>query len=142
MNPWNWTRWAVLLSALLIGPASSAPPEGGARPPLAKKVPKSITIHGESFTDPYFWLREKTNPEVNDYLEAENAYTAAVMKPTEAMQQALYREMLGRIDETDRSAPYRLNGAWYYTRTEQGKQYPIHGRKRGSLEATEEILLD
>lgn len=144
MNPRNFRRWLVLLAALFVGPgpASGEPGAGEARPPVAKKVPRKTTIQGETLTDNYFWLRDKASPEVKDYLEAENAYTTAVMKPTEGFQQALYKEMLGRIEETDQSAPYPLNGAWYYTRTEQGKQYPIHGRKRGNLEAKEEILLD
>jgi oligopeptidase B len=92
--------------------------------------------------DNYYWLREKSNPDVIACLEAENAYTAAVMKPTEPFQAALYKEMLGRIKQTDLSVPYRLGDYFYYTRTEQGKQYPIHCRKRGSLEGKEEVTVD
>jgi oligopeptidase B len=113
-----------------------------AKPPVAKKVPKKDIFHGETRIDDYFWLREKTNPEVIAYLEAENAYTAAVMKPTEPLQETLYKEMLGRIKQTDLSVPYRLGDWWYYTRTEEGKQYPIHCRKRGSLDGREAVLLD
>src|SRR5205823_8176354 len=87
-------------------------------------------------------LREKQNPEVLAYLEAENAYTAAGMKHTEALQEQLYREMLGRIKETDLTVPYRNNGYWYYNRTEQGKPYPIYCRKKGSLDAAEDVILD
>ena len=109
---------------------------------MAKTVPRTTEIHGERLVDDYHWLREKENPDVRAYLEAENAYTDAVMKPTEGFQQALYAEMLGRIQETDENVPYRRGGFFYYSRTEQGKQYPIHCRKKGSLEAAEEVTLD
>src|SRR4029077_11157120 len=92
--------------------------------------------------DDYFWMREKADPEVAAYLEAENAYTAAVLKPTEPFQEALYREMLARIQETDLSVPYRDGGFFYYSRTEEGKQYPILCRKKGALTAPEEVTLD
>jgi oligopeptidase B len=111
-------------------------------PPVAKKLPKTTTIHGETLVDNYFWLREKSNPEVIDYLKAENEYTAALMNPTEKFQTALYQEMLGRIKETDLSVPYPKGGYLYYTRTQQGQQYPIYCRKKGNLKAKEEILLD
>jgi oligopeptidase B len=110
--------------------------------PVAKKVEKKTELHGEELIDSYFWLREKSNPEVVAYLEAENAYTNAVMKPTEDFQTALYKEMLARIKETDANVPYKYGDYFYYTRTEQGKQYPIYARKRGSLAASEEITLD
>jgi oligopeptidase B len=111
-------------------------------PPVAKVRPKKTRLHGKTLVDPYAWLREKTNPEVIAYLEAENRYTEAVMKDTEGLQAKLYAEMVGRIQETDQSVPVRRGDYYYYTRTEQGKQYPIYCRKRGSLEAAEEILLD
>src|SRR5262249_36340727 len=106
------------------------------------KVPRTTTLHGDTLVDNYFWLREKTNSEVTSYLEAENAYTAAVTKPIDGLRESLYKEMLGRIKETDLSVPYKLGDYLYYTRTEKGNQYPIHCRKRGSLEAKEEITLD
>lgn len=112
------------------------------KPPVAKLVPHTTEIHGKTLTDPYFWLRERENPEVIDYLKAENAYTEAVMKETEAFQEALYKEMVGRIKETDLSVPYRKGDYFYYTRTEEGKQYSIHCRKKGSLGAEEEIFFD
>ena len=112
------------------------------KPPTAKKTAKTTAIHGEQLNDDYFWLREKTNQEVISYLEAENAYTYAVMKPTEAFQASLYKEMLARIKETDVNVPYREGDYFYYSRTEQGKQYPIHARRRGSLDAKEEITID
>jgi oligopeptidase B len=111
-------------------------------PPVAKTIAKIDTLHGDVRTDNYFWIREKTNPDVISYLNAENAYTAARMKHTEALQQKLYDEMLGRIKETDLSVPFRDNGYWYYNRTEKGKSYPIRLRKKGSLTAAEEILID
>jgi oligopeptidase B len=111
-------------------------------PPVAPKAPKVDVLHGDRRVDDYFWLRDKTNPAVAVYLQAENAYTDAVMKPTAALREALYKEMLARIKETDESVPYRKFGYWYYSRTEQGKQYPIHCRRKGSREAPEEITLD
>ena len=104
--------------------------------------PKVDTLHGEIRTDNYFWIREKTNPEVIAYLNAENAYTEAKMKHTEALQQKLYDEMLSRIKETDVSVPYRDHGYYYSTRTEKGKSYVIRVRQRGSLSAPEEVFLD
>jgi oligopeptidase B len=112
------------------------------RPPVAKKVAKPTNIHGETLIDDYYWLREKNNPEVISYLEAENAYTDAVMKPTEGFQAELYKEMLSRIKETDVNVPYKNGDYFYYSRTEAGKQYPILCRKRGSLDAKEEVYLD
>ncbi|MEW6735795.1 MAG: S9 family peptidase [Acidobacteriota bacterium] len=110
--------------------------------PAAKKITKTSTIHSETRVDNYFWLREKTNPEVISYLESENAYTNTMMKSTEAFQETLYKEILSRIKETDLSVPYRESGYYYYSRTEQGKQYQILCRKRGDLNANEEIILD
>ncbi len=111
-------------------------------PPAARRIPKSDEVHGDRREDEYFWLREKGNPEVLRYLEAENAYTAAVMKPTEALQQALYDEMLSHIQETDVSAPYPEGRHLYYTRTEQGRQYPTHCRRQAVADAPEEVTLD
>jgi oligopeptidase B len=111
-------------------------------PPVAKKVPKTTEINGRELVDNYFWLRDKQNPDVAAYLQAENAYTDAVMKPTEGLQKKLYDEMLSRIKETDVEVPYKEGNYFYYTRTEAGKQYSIYCRKKGSLEAPEELLLD
>ncbi|MBA3438291.1 MAG: S9 family peptidase [Pyrinomonadaceae bacterium] len=113
-----------------------------ARPPVARKIPKQTSVHGDTLTDNYFWLREKTNNEVTAYLEAENAYADAVTKPTEDLQANLYKEMLARIKETDTNVPYRFGDHFYYSRTEQGKQYPIMCRRRESPAAPEEITLD
>jgi len=111
-------------------------------PPIAKKIPKVTEINGQKIVDNYYWLRDKQNPDVRAYLEAENAYTDAVMKPTEPLQKKLYDEMLGRIKETDVEVPYKEGGYFYYVRTEAGKQYGIRCRKKGSMDATEEVVLD
>ena len=139
----NFVLFAMLLTAIM---SSEAPLDqdtvAAIQPPVAKRIPKVMVMHGERRVDDYYWLREKSSPEVIAYLEAENAYTAAVTKPTEAFQEALYKEMLGRIKQTDLSVPYQFRGYFYYSRTEEGKQYPIFCRKKGSLDAPEQILLD
>ncbi len=129
-------------TAALAVPAFAQSDIVPATPPVARKVPKVDLVHGDQRQDDYFWLREKTNPEVIAYLEAENAYTRSIMKPTEEFQEALYKEILGRIKETDLSVPVRRGGWFYYQRTEQGKQYPIMCRKKGTLEAAEQVTLD
>lgn len=111
-------------------------------PPIAKKIPYEITVHGHRRVDDYYWMREKTNPEVIAYLEAENEYTAQMTEHLQDFQEALYNEMIGRIQETDDSVPTRRGNYYYYYRTEEGKQYQIHCRKKDSLEAEEEIILD
>jgi oligopeptidase B len=115
-------------------------------PPVARRKPTESVIHGDRRVDDYAWLREKQNPEVVGYLEAENAYAAAVLEPTKTFQEKLYQEMLGRIQQTDLSVPYQLRGYLYFTRTEEGKQYPIYYRKAIALDvpgdAPEELLLD
>ena len=111
-------------------------------PPVAKRIAHRTTVHGHTRGDDYFWLRDRGNPETDAYLAAENAYAAAVMKPTEPLQEELYDEILSHIKQTDLSVPYRLGAYWYYSRTEEGKQYPIFARKRESLDALEEITLD
>jgi len=121
---------------------ATAQETNGPRPPVAKRVPRVEMVHGERLNDDYAWLRSKDDPEVIAYLEAENAYTASVMKPTEAFQQALYKEMLARIKEDDQTVPARRGRYLYYSRTETGKQYPIYCRKAGSLDAPEEVTLD
>jgi oligopeptidase B len=128
--------FAAVLALMAADPAS--PPA----PPIAKKVPKITEINGRKLVDNYFWLRDKPNPEVKAYLEAENAYTDALMKPTAPFQKKLYEEMLSRLKETDVEVPYEESGYWYYTRSEAGKQYGIRCRKKGSLDAPEEVVLD
>jgi oligopeptidase B len=111
-------------------------------PPLARREPVEIVLHGDRRVDHYAWLRQKDNPEVIAYLEAENAYADAMLRPTEAFQETLYQEMLGRILQTDLSVPYRLRGYLYFTCTEQGKQYPIHCRRVDASGSLDEMLLD
>jgi len=110
-------------------------------PPVAKRVEHREVRHGVTVVDDYFWLREKSNPDVIEYLEAENAYTDALTKDLKPFQEALYAEMLGHIKQTDLSVPERRGDFYYYTRTEEGKQYPIHCRKKDS-DGKEEVILD
>jgi oligopeptidase B len=112
------------------------------KPPVAKKVPHVTTIHGERLVDNYFWLRQKDSPAVLAYLKAEDAFTEAFMKPTQPLQDALYKEMLGHIQETDKSVAHRDGDWFYYYRTEAEKQYPIYCRKQGTLSAPEQVTLD
>ena len=111
-------------------------------PPVATSKPKVDTLHGEIRTDNYFWIREKSNPDVIAYLNAENAYTEAKMKHTEALQQKLYDEMLSRIKETDVSVPFRENGYYYWTATEKGKSYPIFMRRKAAAGSADEVVID
>ena len=128
----------LLLFIAITMQAQEAPP----KPPVAKKVPKTTQIHGYTVVDDYFWLREKENPEVIEYLKAETAYADAMTQSTKGFQAALYKEMLARIKETDVEVPYKKGDYFYYTRTVKGQQYPIYCRKQGSLRAKEEITLD
>lgn len=111
-------------------------------PPKAKKIAKNLTMHGDVRVDNYYWLNDRENPEVLDYLNAENAYTKEVMQHTEAFQKDLFEEMKARIKEDDASVPYKLNGYWYITRYEKGEDYPVYLRKKESLDAPEEILFN
>jgi oligopeptidase B len=115
---------------------------GAPQPPMAEKKPKTTNIHGVTLVDDYFWLREKNNPAVMSHLKAEDAYTDMVMKPTAALQEKLYNEMLSHIKQTDTNVPYRYGNYFYYSRTVEGKQYPIFCRKKGSTDGAEEILID
>jgi oligopeptidase B len=113
-----------------------------AQPPVARREPVEHVLHGDRRVDHYAWLRQKENPEVIAYLEAENAYADAVLRSTEGFQEKLYQEMLGRIQQTDLTVPYRRRGYLYFTRTEEGKQYPLHFRQREAEGSTAELLLD
>jgi oligopeptidase B len=137
------SRMATILTATVITPdLSAADGRISPQPPVAQKSPEIDVVHGDRRVDNYFWLREKSNPKVKAYLKAESAYTDAVMKPTEGLQEAVYKEMVGHIKETDLSVPFLRDGYYYYTRTEHGKQYPTWCRKKGSLGGPEEIVLD
>src|ERR1041385_1983956 len=138
----------LLLYVLCVLPNSSevkAQSNGGAgapQPPMAEKKPKTTNIHGVTLVDDYFWLREKTNPAVMAHLQAENDYADAMMKPTSALQEKLYNEMLGHIKQTDDTVPYKWGDYFYYSRTVTGLQYPIFCRKKGSTTAPEEVVID
>ncbi len=142
MNLWPAQVLALFLVAILSTQITAGDASSSASPPVAKKIPKITEVNGKQLVDNYSWLRDKKNPEVKAYLEAENAYTDAVMKLTDPLQKVLYGEMLSRIKETDVDVPYKDGGYFYYSRTETGQQYPIRCRKKGSLNAPEEIVLD
>jgi len=142
---------ALPLSLLLLGAmllplpfpyTSQAVAAEAVTPPVAERHPVATTLFGDRRVDDYAWLREKSNPEVTAYLDAENRYTQAVMKPLEGLVQSLYAEMLARVKETDESVPYLRHGYWYYQSEVQGLQYPIYCRRKGSMEAPEEVMLD
>jgi oligopeptidase B len=111
-------------------------------PPVAEKIRKELTIHRDTRIDNYYWLNERDNPKVIDYLKAENEYKDSVMKHTEELQEKLYNEIIARIKQTDISVPVKREGYYTYTRFEEGKEYPVYCRKKGSMEAEEEILLN
>jgi oligopeptidase B len=123
-------------------PISQTRAQDTVAPPIAKIVPHASTIHGETRIDDYFWLREKNDAEVVAYLQAENSYAETAMAPNRRLAEELYDEMLSHIKQTDLSVPYRLGDYFYYSRTEEGKQYPILARKRSSSGGPEEITLD
>ncbi len=129
---------------MLLQPAHSAPsldPAADAAP-IARRRPKTLARFGDRRVDPYFWLRQRDDPEVIEYLRAENRYTEAVMKPLAPLRKALYGEFLARLQETDQSVPYRHHGSWYYQREVKGLQYPIYCRRKGSMQGAEEVLVD
>jgi len=137
-----WQHLLPAIAALVsIAPAVAAQKSD---PPVARVVPKVDTLFGEVRVDPYSWLRDdkRSSPAVLGYLEAENRYTDAAMAHTKALQQRLYREMVRRIKETDRSVPELVGGAWYYTRTAKGQQYRTFCRRRPRITSPEEVLLD
>jgi oligopeptidase B len=132
---------ARLLLLLLASPASLLSAQAP-QPPVAKVIPKVDTLHGDVRVDPYFWMRNRSDPDLITWLEQENAYTAAMMKHTEQLQETIYQEIVARIRETDQQVPEKRGAYFYYTRTEKGKSYPIFARKRGSLDAPEEVIFD
>lgn len=111
-------------------------------PPVAKKVPKELVMHNDIRTDNYFWLNERDNQEVISYLEEENRYCDEVMEPVKKLQEDLFAEMKARIKEDDQSVPYKYNGYWYIVKYEKGKDYPIYLRRKGVLDAPDELLFD
>lgn len=135
---------ALIISAIILVFASLSLAQNGEgpKPPMIEKNPKTTKIHDQTMVDNYFWLRDKTNPKVIAHLESENAYADEVMKPTAALQDGLYKEMISHIKETDENVPYRDGDYFYYSRTVQGLQYPIYERQRGNLQAKEEVTVD
>lgn len=134
-------RQAVLALIALATTMQAQAPQAPT-PPVAKRIPQSSTLHGTTRVDDYAYFRDKDHPETIPYLERENAYTDAMTAHTRDLQERLYQEIVGRIKEDDSNVPVRRGEYFYYSRTERGKQYPIFARKRGSLEAAEEIYFD
>ncbi|NLI79712.1 MAG: S9 family peptidase [Candidatus Riflebacteria bacterium] len=146
---WRKPGWRAVLAGLLVlawiwpvPAAGGLPASFYRRPPRARPQPHVRDLHGERFVDDWFWLRDKENPEVIRYLKAENGYTRHVMRDTEAFQERLFQEMVGRIKETDLSVPEKHGPFLYYDRTEKGRQYRIHCRRKDAQGAPEEVLLD
>lgn len=141
MTPINLTPLALAMSLAVGGAQAGDLPS----PPVAAKKPHEVKApHGAVRQDEYYWLRDDTreNQEMLAYIKAENAYADAVLAPTKTLQERLYGEIVGRIKQDDASVPYRLRGYWYYTRFETGKDYAINARRKGSMDAPEEILFD
>lgn len=134
-----YVKTTLLLAIVLVVSSCS---KSTIQPPDVKQIPKELTIHGKTRVDNYYWLNERENPEVIAYLEAENEYTKAILKPTEKLQEDLFTELKSRIKEDDESVPYKENGYFYYSRFETGKEYPIYCRKKDNLESPEEIMLN
>ncbi len=128
---------AAVCGAVMISCAPATPVA-----PVAEKIPHELELHGDLRVDDYYWLRERSNPEVLEYLEAENAYASAMMAETEVLQGELFEELKNRLEPDESTVPARSDGYYYYKRHEGGLEYPIHCRKRGSVEAPEEIILD
>ncbi|MDJ0838760.1 MAG: S9 family peptidase [Acidobacteriota bacterium] len=140
-------RFFICAAVLMLGLSACKQPGPTADtdrpvPPKAAVKPHQLEKHGHVRTDNYYWLRERENPEVISYLEAENEYTEKMTAHTKSLQDKLFEELKGRVKQDDSSVPFFKNGYWYYTRYEEGKQYPVRCRKKGSLDAPEEILLD
>ncbi len=140
-------RIQIFCTAALLAVATQAVAEDSddvTEEPMAAKKPHELTIHGDTRVDEYYWLRDddREDPEVLAYLEQENAWFEQQMAHTQVLQDTLYEEMTGRLDPDESSVPYEKDGYWYYSRYEPGKEYAIHARKKGSLEAPEEVLID
>lgn len=151
-------KYPLLLSVALLSACGGEPPATvestpqaqvtpavQATPPVAAQRPYEVKApHGATRQDEYYWLRDdsRQNAEMLDYLKAENTYADAMLAPQAALRDTLYAELVGRIKQDDSTVPYLEDGYWYYVRFEEGKEYPIHARRKGSLEAAEEVVLD
>ncbi|MBN1294216.1 MAG: S9 family peptidase [Candidatus Latescibacteria bacterium] len=132
----------ILLILLVLGCMRTSKSGQVIKPPVAHIIPHELEKHGDVRIDNYYWLRERENPDVIEYLEAENKYTDSLMAHTEHFQDILFEEIKARIKQTDMSVPYKQDDYYYYTRFEEGKEYPLYCRKKGSPDGAEEILLD
>ena len=133
---------AAFVPGVALAQATATTTATALTPPVAAVRPHRFDEHGNVRVDPYYWLKDRSNPEVIKYLEDENAYTKGVMAHTEALQARLYEELKGRVLQNDQSVPFREGNYFYYTRLVEGKNYPIYARKRGSVSAPEEIMID
>ena len=138
------SRISSLLLAVCLMITATHAAANGPTPPRAEQRPFTVTSPFGNREDPWYWLRDdkREDKDMLAYLEAENAYTATVMAPQRAAQEKLYNEIIGRLKQDDASVPQRKNGYWYYTRYETGKQYPIYARRKGSMDAAEEVIID
>lgn len=134
--------WLCTMGAMMSVSVAADAPKPSIAPPIAEKQPHVTEIHGQKLSDDYFWLRDRENPKVIEHLKAENAYTQAMTAGQRELEKKLYDEMLARIKQTDLTVPNRDNGYFYYSRTQEGKAYPLYCRKKGSLDGPEEIMLD
>ncbi len=135
---------AIVIALLLAGCSHNSVKQQSdfPEPPHPQKINKELNMHGDTRTDPYYWLNERENPAVLDYLKAENKYLDTVMHDSRPQQELIFNELVGRIKQDDATVPYLDNGYFYYSRYEKGKEYPIYCRKKGSLDASEEILIN
>jgi oligopeptidase B len=134
-------RTALIISCLIFSPLGASA-DDNVPPPAAEKKPTKLEIHGDIRVDKYYWLRERDNPEVIEYLEAENSYLESALADSAGLRQRLLEEMRSRIKEDDSSAPYEHGDYFYYRRFEKGKEYPIYCRRKRSMKAEEQVLLD
>ncbi len=132
----------VLVSVLCLLSALAGCDAKSVEPPVAEKIPKKLETHGHVRIDDYYWLKERNNPKVIAYLEAENKYTEAETAHTAGLQEKLFQEFMERIKQTDISVPYKRDDYFYYSRTEEGKEYSIYCRKKGTIEGPEQIMLE
>ena len=132
---------ALAVSALIVNTMNPSQAQN-ITPPDVRPIPHTTVVHGDTLVDPYFWLNQRENPEVLDYLRAENAYAEAKLAHTKDLQAKLFEEMKGRIKEDDRNVPYFSKGYWYYSKVQKGQDYAVYCRRLGSMEAPEEIMLD
>lgn len=144
MRKYQFSRLSLCVCSLTIVLTNCNNPKGKSNMnvPVAEKIRQELVIHGDTRIDNYFWLNQREDPKVIGYLTQENEYTDAIMEDTKELQEKIYNEIVGRIKQDDESVPYKENGYYYYIRYEEGKEYPLYCRKKESLEAEEEIMLN